>query len=102
MASFYDAEKAGAAVASIIAAGIIPAGLEMMDQAATVAVEDFVHASYPKDVAAILLCESHGTHEEVADEIQRIERIMEESGARMIRVSQSEAERLRFWAGRKA
>jgi len=67
MAAFDDVEKAGTAVANIIGAGIIPAGLEMMDQAATHAVEHFVHAGYPTDVAGILLCESDGTHEEVAD-----------------------------------
>ena len=102
MAAFDDVEKAGAAVANIIAAGIIPAGLEMMDQAATVAVEHFVHAGYPTDAAGILLCESDGTQEEVADEVRRVEAIMEESGAILIRVSQTDAERLKFWAGRKA
>jgi glycolate oxidase len=102
MAAFDDVEKAGAAVASVIAAGIIPAGLEMMDQAATLAVEHFVHAGYPTDVAGILLCESDGTAEEVDDEVRRVEGIMEASGAILIRVSTSDAERLRFWAGRKA
>jgi glycolate oxidase len=102
MAAFDDVEKAGAAVANIIAAGIIPAGLEMMDQAATVAVEHFVHAGYPTDVAGILLCESDGTQEEVADEVRRVESIMESSGATLIRVSQNDTERLKFWAGRKA
>ena len=102
MAAFDDVEKAGAAVANVIAAGIIPAGLEMMDQAATVAVEHFVHAGYPTDVAGILLCESDGTQEEVADEVRRVEAIMEQSGATLIRVSQNDAERLTFWAGRKA
>jgi glycolate oxidase len=102
MAAFDQIHKAGAAVANIIAAGIIPAGLEMMDQAATHAVEHFVHAGYPTDVAGILLCESDGTAEEVADEVRRVEAIMEASGAILIRVSRSDAERLRFWAGRKA
>jgi len=102
MAAFDDVENAGSAVANIIAAGIIPAGLEMMDQAATVAVEHFVHAGYPTDVAGILLCESDGTQEEVADEVRRVEKLMEKSGATLIRVSQTDAERLRFWAGRKA
>ena len=102
MAAFDEIENAGHAVANIIAAGIVPAGLEMMDQAATAAVESFVHAGYPTDVAAILLCESDGTAEEVGEEIARIERIMEESGSRLTRVSSSEQERLRFWAGRKA
>jgi glycolate oxidase len=102
MAAFDEVDKAGAAVANVIAAGIIPAGLEMMDQAATVAVEHFVNAGYPMDVAGILLCESDGTAEEVADEVRRVEAIMERSGATLIRVSRSDAERLRFWAGRKA
>jgi glycolate oxidase len=102
MAAFDDVVKAGSAVANIIAAGIIPAGLEMMDQAATRAVEEFVHAGYPTDVAGILLCESDGAAEEVADEVRRVEEIMEASGATLIRVSQSDAERLKFWAGRKA
>jgi glycolate oxidase len=102
LAAFDQIEKAGTAVANIIAGGIIPAGLEMMDQAATLAVEQFVHAGYPTDVASILLCESDGTAEEVADEVRRVEAIMEASGAILIRVSTSEAERQRFWAGRKA
>ena len=102
LAAFDDVEKAGHAVAGVIAAGIIPAGLEMMDQAATRAVEEFVHAGYPTDAATILLCESDGTPEEVAEEIARIREIMESSGAVLLRVSQNEAERLKFWAGRKA
>ncbi len=102
MAAFDDVGKAGNAVANVIAAGIIPAGLEMMDQAATRAVEDFAHAGYRTDVAAILLCESDGTQEEVADEIRRIQDVMEKSGALQTQVSRDEAERLRFWAGRKA
>jgi glycolate oxidase len=102
MAAFDSVEAAGAAVADVIAAGIIPAGLEMMDRAATLAVEEFVHAGYPTDAAAILLCESDGTPEEVADEVQRVQAVMEASGASLIRVSRDDAERLRFWAGRKA
>ena len=102
MAAFDDIEKAAAAVANVIAAGIVPAGLEMMDQPATRAVEEFVHAGYPTDVAGILLCESDGTREEVADEIRRIQDVMEASGAILIRTSHDEADRLRLWAGRKA
>jgi glycolate oxidase len=102
MASFDDVAKAGDAVASIIAAGIIPAGLEMMDKPATAAVEPFVKAGYDLEAAAILLCESDGTPEEVAEEIARVIEVLTAAGARDIRVSQSEAERLRFWAGRKA
>ena len=102
MAAFDDVEKAGNAVANVIAAGIIPSGMEMMDQAATRAVEDFVHAGYRTDVASILLCESDGTKEEVADEIRRVQAVMEKSGAVTTQVSRNEAERLLFWAGRKA
>jgi len=102
MASFDQVAKAGEAVAAIIAAGIIPAGLEMMDKAATEAVEPFVHAGYDLNAEAILLCESDGTPEEVAEEIARVIAVLNAAGAREIRVSQSEAERLRFWAGRKA
>ena len=101
MASFDDIEKGGNAVAAIIAAGIIPAGLEMMDRATTRAVEDFVHAGYDLDAEAILLCESDGTPEEVEEEIARMNAVLEHQGASRIRVSQSEAERLRFWSGRK-
>jgi len=102
MASFDDVSKAGDAVAAIIAAGIIPAGLEMMDKPATAAVEPYVKAGYDLNAAAILLCESDGTPEEVAEEIFRMTEVLTAAGASNIRVSQSEAERLRFWAGRKA
>jgi glycolate oxidase len=102
MASFPSLESAGDAVAAIISQGIIPAGLEMMDQPATRAVEEFVHAGYDLDAAAILLCESDGTPEEVAEEIERMSAVLRASGATAIRVSASEQERLRFWSGRKA
>jgi glycolate oxidase len=101
LAAFDDVVKAGQAVANIIAAGIIPAGLEMMDRITTGAVEPFVNAGYPLDAEAILLCESDGTAEEVAEEIERMKAVMHDSGASEVRVSQSEAERVRFWAGRK-
>jgi glycolate oxidase len=101
MASFADVETSGDAVAAVIGAGIIPAGLEMMDQAATRAVEPFVKAGYDLDAAAILLVESDGMAEEVEDEIERIEAILKSQGAIRCQASQSEAERLRFWAGRK-
>jgi glycolate oxidase len=102
MASFDDVEKAGNAVAAVIAAGIIPAGLEMMDRPATRAVEEFVHAGYDLEAAAILLCESDGTPEEVAHEIARMESVLQAAGAVRLAVSRDEAERLRFWSGRKA
>ena len=102
MASFDDVSKAGEAVAAIIAAGIIPAGLEMMDKKATAAVEPYVKAGYDLNAEAILLCESDGTPAEVAEEIARMQEVLSQSGANELRVSQSEAERLKFWAGRKA
>jgi len=101
MASFDDLRKAGDAVANIIAAGIIPAGLEMMDKPMTAAVEDFVHAGYDLTAEAILLCESDGTPEEVAEEIGRMQAVLLESGATQVAVSADEAQRLRFWSGRK-
>ena len=102
MASFGDVEQAGQAVAAVIGAGIIPAGLEMMDQAATRAVEQFVGAGYDLEAAAILLCESDGTSEEVEDEIARMKAVLAAAGATRMKVSGDEAERLRFWSGRKA
>ena len=101
MASFDDLRKAGDAVAGVIAAGIIPAGLEMMDKPMTAAVEDFVHAGYDLTAAAILLCESDGTPEEVEEEIGRMSAVLARYGATAITVSQNEAERLRVWSGRK-
>jgi glycolate oxidase len=102
MASFDDVEKAGDAVANVIGAGIVPAGLEMMDKLATAAVEGFVHADYDLDAEAILLCESDGTPEEVEEEVAKMEAVMRASGATAIRVSNNETERLKFWSGRKA
>jgi glycolate oxidase len=101
MASFDDMRKAGDAVAAVIAAGIIPAGLEMMDKPMTIAVEAFVHAGYDLNAAAILLCESDGTPEEVEEEIGRMSDVLRQAGATAISVSRDEAERLRYWSGRK-
>ncbi len=101
MASFDDIRSAGNAVAAIIAAGIIPAGLEMMDKPMTAAVEDFVHAGYDLNAAAILLCESDGTPEEVAEEIARMLDVLSGAGAARMEVSKDEAQRLKFWSGRK-
>lgn len=102
LAAFDSLEKAGEAVANVIAAGIIPAGLEMMDKLATGAVEQFVRAGYPLDAEAILLCESDGTPEEVAGEIEHMSEVLRASGATEIRLSKDEAERLKFWSGRKS
>ncbi|MBP6531182.1 MAG: FAD-binding protein, partial [Burkholderiales bacterium] len=101
MASFASVETAGAAVGAIIGAGIVPAGLEMMDQIATIAVEGFVHAGYDLTAEAILLCESDGTPEEVADEMARVAEVLRGAGATDIKVSRNEDERLRYWSGRK-
>ncbi len=101
MASFDDIRKSGDAVAAVIAAGIIPAGLEMMDKPMTAAVEDYVHAGYDLNAEAILLCESDGTPEEVEEEIGRMSAVLTAAGATKISVSNSEAERLKFWSGRK-
>ncbi len=102
LAGFDSVEKAGAAVADIISAGIIPAGLEMMDKLAIRAAEDFVHAGYPLDVEAILLCELDGVNEEVSEEIKRVHTILQQAGATTLRTALDDNERLRFWAGRKA
>jgi glycolate oxidase len=102
LASFDEVDAAGDAVAAVIAAGIIPAALEMMDQATTRAVEEFVHAGYDLDAKAVLLCESDGTPEEVDEEIARMNEVLRAAGASGIRVSGNDAERARLWAGRKA
>ena len=101
MASFADVDDAGNAVAALIASGIIPAGLEMLDQAAARLVEPHARAGYDLDAAAVLLCESDGTPVEVEEEIARMSRILRDARATRLQVSASEAERLRFWAGRK-
>jgi len=101
MASFDDIRKAGDAVAQVIAAGIIPAGLEMMDKPMTAAVEGFVHAGYDLQAEAILLCESDGTPEEVDEEIGRMLQVLTGCGASRVEVSKDEAQRLKFWSGRK-
>jgi glycolate oxidase len=99
---FPTNEQAGDAVAAIIAAGIIPGGMEMMDRPAIHAAEDFVHAGYPRDVEALLIVELDGPLAEVDHLIDAVSKIAEAKGAVTSRVSQSEAERLTFWAGRKA
>jgi len=102
LAAFDDVAKAGAAVSSIISAGIIPAGLEMMDKLAIEAAEDFVHAGYPRDAAAILLCELDGTNEEVSEQIHIVRDLLNQHGATEVRTAKTEEERLTFWKGRKA
>jgi glycolate oxidase len=102
LAAFDDVVKAGGAVGDIIAAGIIPAGLEMMDRLAIQAAEDFVHAGYPREAEAILLCELDGTNEEVSEYILKVREILTHSGASEVRTAKNDAERMRFWKGRKA
>lgn len=102
LVSFDDVESAGQAVSDIIAQGIIPAGLELMDNACIRAADDFVNAGYPLDAAAILLCEVDGTSEEVDDQLRKAQAILKQSGATEIRVARDDKERLKFWAGRKA
>ncbi len=102
LAAYDDVELAGRAVGAIIAAGIIPAGLEMMDGPAIRAAEAFVHAGYPTDAAALLLCELDGTNQEVSELVMRVRELLLASGATEVRTSRDDAERLRFWQGRKA
>jgi len=102
MGVFDDVAKAGDAVAAIIGGGFIPAGLEMMDSLTISAVEPFVHAGYPSDAAAILLCETDGVAEEVAEEASAISTLMTKCGATRVEVSRNAEQRDRFWSGRKA
>jgi glycolate oxidase len=99
---FPSNESAGNCVAAIIAAGIIPGGMEMMDKPAIHAAEDFVHVGYPLDVEALLIVELDGPVVECDHLMGRVEAIAREQGAVSLRVSNSEAERLAFWAGRKS
>ncbi len=101
LAAFDSVEKAGRAVADIIAAGIIPGGLEMMDNLAIRAAEDFIHAGYPVDAEAILLCELDGVEADVHEDCERVRHLLQAAGATEVRQAQDEAERVRFWAGRK-
>lgn len=101
LAAFDSVEKAGRAVGDIIAAGIIPGGLEMMDNLSIRAAEDFIHAGYPEDAAAILLCELDGVEADVQEDCARVEAVLKAAGATDVRLARDEAERARFWAGRK-
>ena len=102
LAAFDDIEQAGNAVSTIIKAGIVPAGLEMMDGDAIKAVEDFAHAGYPLDAQAILLCELDGLEAEVNAQIETVTALLNEQGATEVRTSRDDQERMRFWAGRKS
>ena len=102
LVGFTTSEDAGECVGRIIGAGIIPGGMEMMDAPAIHAVEEFVHAGYPLDVEALLIVELDGPQAEVDDLIGRVEKIAQDCRSTLCKVSQSEEERLLFWAGRKA
>ncbi|NOT17726.1 MAG: FAD-binding protein [Sulfuriferula sp.] len=102
LAAFDDVAQAATAVADIITAGIIPAGLEMMDKLAINAAEDYAHAGYPRDAEAILLCELDGMREDVADQIMRVQAILTRVGATEVRLAADEAARALLWKGRKS
>ncbi|MGV6825716.1 MAG: FAD-linked oxidase C-terminal domain-containing protein [bacterium] len=102
LAAFNNVEKAGEAVGAIIAAGIIPAGLEMMDKLSINAAEDFIHAGYPTSAEAILICELDGTESEVEAEMEKLLQVLNAHGCVETRLSRSEQERQQLWAGRKA
>jgi glycolate oxidase len=102
MASFAEVEAGGHAVAAIIGAGILPGGLEMMDGAAIAAAEDFVHAGYDTEAEAILICELDGSEDEVSAQVEKVETILRDHGATRIQAARDDAEKARFWAGRKA
>ena len=101
LAAFDDVVKAGKAVGDIISAGIIPAGLEMMDQLVIKAAEDFVHAGYPTDAKAILICEVDGDEAEVLEHTGKVRNILKNSGATEVRIAKNEQEQISFWKGRK-
>jgi len=102
LAAFDSIAAAGDAVGRILGAGIVPAGLEMMDNPSLRAAEDFVHAGYPVDAAAILLCELDGCEAEIAHLTEQVSGILAAAGATEVRVARNDAEKARFWAGRKA
>jgi glycolate oxidase len=102
LAAFDDVGAAAEAVAAVIRAGLIPAGLEMMDRTTTEVVEGFIHAGYPLGAGAILLCEVDGSAAQVEEELAMAEAVLRRQGATEVRVARDEDERRRFWAGRKA
>ncbi|MCK5431601.1 MAG: FAD-binding protein [Gammaproteobacteria bacterium] len=102
LAAFDEIEEAGRGVADIIASGIIPAGLEMMDNGGIRAVEDYLHAGYPVDAAAILICEVDGAEEEVDEECRKVEAILKVAGASNVRIARNKEEGDKFWEGRKS
>mgnify|MGYP000461026407 CR=1 FL=1 len=101
LAAFDDVTQAGDAVAAVIGGGFVPAGLEMMDNLAIRAAEEFAGCGYPVDANSILICELDGTEPEVSQQIEQVSNLLVEKGAREVRIARSEEERLRFWSGRK-
>jgi glycolate oxidase len=102
LAAYDSLTKAGDAVAAVVASGLLPGALEIMDRLAIQAAEAAVHAGYPQDAAALLIVELDGEAQQVEEEFRRLKPIIEESGAYDIRVAQDEADRLRIWKGRKS
>lgn len=102
MGVFDDVQKAGNAVGAIIAGGILPAGLEMMDNLAIRAAEDFIQAGYPREAEAILLCELDGIAEDVDSGVEKVGGILRDAGATETRIARDENQRKLFWAGRKS
>lgn len=102
LAAFDSVEDAGQAVSNIIAAGIIPGGLELMDQNAICAAEDFAHAGYPRDAAAILLIELDGSENSLSEQKKIVQQVLNNSGVTSLKEARDEAERMLFWKGRKS
>ena len=102
LAAYDSLAKAGDAVAAVVASGLLPGALEIMDRLAIQAAEAAVHAGYPQDAAALLIVELDGEAQQVEEEFRRLKPIIEASGAYAIRVAQDEADRLRIWKGRKS
>lgn len=102
MAGFDSVVAAANAVSDVISRGILPAGMEMMDRLAIRAAEDFVHAGYPRDAEALLLCELDGEADEVAQQVQQVVELFRQAGASSLEVAAEAAQRARLWAGRKA
>jgi glycolate oxidase len=102
LAAFDEVGRCADAVGTLIASGIVPAGLEMMDAVAIRAAEAFAHCGYPLDAAALLLCEVDGLEHDVADELARARSIFERGGAVFVRLAADAEERRRMWSGRKS
>jgi glycolate oxidase len=102
LVGFPSIDDAGNCVSEIIAKGIIPAGMEIMDKALTKATNDFSKAGYPVDAEAMMIVELDGTESEVTELIKEVQKIAEKNNSSSLKISKSNEERLKFWAGRKA